>query len=123
MRPFGVMSAAELVRAARERQAITVAELAVRADIPQQTIVALEAGATIDRALLERLLLVMGERLIEDSDGGWRSEALPRAYDRQQLAQLAGQPPAVRLRHALGWNSFAARVAAAGDRARRRQAQ
>src|SRR5688500_14660311 len=105
------MAPADIVRAARARQGISTAQLALRADCPEATVRELESGiGDVDRALLERLLLVMGERLDVGADGAWRSRPLARPYDREQLAELQALPPAERLRHALGWNSFAGRI-------------
>ena len=57
-----VARADALVRAARARQRITQAQLALRADVDEALVAKVESGAhRPDQELLERLLFVMGE--------------------------------------------------------------
>jgi transcriptional regulator with XRE-family HTH domain len=79
----------------------------------QASISRLERG---DRSLtlqvLERLLLVMGERL------ELRAVPLPRRYDPVHFAAEARLAPAERLERALAWSKFNDELLRAGRRAR-----
>lgn len=111
-------SPAALVRAARGRQGIDQAQLALRAGIHPERVAAIEAGrATPDDALLTTMLLVLGEELV---GGGGRRWARPVSFDHDPLsmAEERAKTPARRLEDWFAWNRFADQLAKAGARAR-----
>lgn len=100
------MDAGTIVRETRERHGLSQARLARRAGTSQSFVSRVEAG-TISPTVetLERLLLVMGERL--DVSGtvripGWLDD------DPHQRAESRAQTPAERLERAFAANAFAA---------------
>lgn len=102
------MSAAALLREARERQGISQRRLALRAGTSQDAISRIERGVespTVER--LAKLLLVLGERL--------ELNAAPLAEVEGPVEDLtAGE----RLREAASWNLVASELEIAGARAR-----
>lgn len=100
------MDAGRIVRETRERHGLSQTRLARRAGTSQSFVSRVEAG-TISPTVetLERLLLVMGERL--DTRGtvripGWLDD------DPHQRAASRDMPPADRLERAFAANAFAA---------------
>ncbi len=100
------MEAGAIVRETRERHGISQSRLARRAGTSQSFVSRVEAG-TISPTVetLERLLLVMGERL--DVAGtvripGWLDD------DPDQRAAARRRTPSERLEHAFAANAFAA---------------
>jgi transcriptional regulator with XRE-family HTH domain len=103
-----VRASADLVREARARQAISQAQLALRADVPEAIIAAVEAGGQEpDDELLERLLLVMGEEPVRDPSGVVASRRIASDWDPLQLAEERRKTPSERLAGALLWNKRA----------------
>lgn len=107
------VSASKLLREARVRAGLTQRDLAIRAGLSQPAISRLERG---DRSLtvetLERLLLLMGERL------ELRTSTLSRRYDQAHLAAEARLTPGERLERAFAWTRFNDELLRAGRKAR-----
>jgi len=100
------MDAAAIVRETRERHGLSQSRLARRAGTSQSFVSRVEAG-TISPTVetLDRLLLVMGERLDVTSTvrvPGWLDD------DPQQRAESRRLTPAERLERAFAANAFAA---------------
>jgi transcriptional regulator with XRE-family HTH domain len=110
-----VAPAGDFIRAARERAGITQAALAVRAGTSQATISRLECGQrSVGLETLQRLLLVMGERL------ELSATPLEGRFDPVHLAAEAQLSPAQRLERAFQWTRFNDDLLRAGRRARSR---
>ena len=109
------MRAQDLVRRARERQEISLEQLAVRAGLSPASVARIEAGQeTPDTPLLETLLLVCGEELVAAEHGRLDSRELRRSYDAERLVEQLHRPMAARIEEALGWNRFADELYRAG---------
>lgn len=107
------MSAGRLIRAARERHGLSQSELAYRALSSQQSISRIERGLVSPSVeTLERIATALGEELVLEL----HPRELP--FEDSQLDANARRPIGERLRRGVGWNQFAAQVAAAGARAR-----
>lgn len=110
------MSPGELIRTARKRHGLSQARLALRAGTTQSAISRLERGERSPSIeTLERLLLVMGERL------ELSTKPQEHQYDPIHLAAARRLSPAERLRRGFDWIEFAGEMRAAGERARRAQ--
>lgn len=95
----------ELVREARQRHGVSQRSLALRAGSSQAAISRIEAGLespTTER--LERLLLVLGERL------ALQATPLPSDADAGSVDSAARRTPEDRFREAVSWNRFASKL-------------
>lgn len=104
------MSAAALLREARERQGISQRRLALRAGTSQDAISRIERGVespTVER--LAKLLLVLGERF----------ELGAAPLSETDDAPVHGLTAGERLREAASWNLVAGELEIAGARARK----
>jgi transcriptional regulator with XRE-family HTH domain len=109
------ITAAEMIREARRRHGVTQRSLALRAGTSQAAISRMESGTeipTLER--LERVLLVLGERLVLDT------APLDPEIDPGLLRAARAMTPEQRLAEAASWNRFAGDVERAGRRARER---
>jgi transcriptional regulator with XRE-family HTH domain len=107
--------AGQLLKAARKRAGISQRRLALRAGTSQDAISRIERGRetpTFDR--LERLLEVMGERLI----AGVAPAEPVLAPD--ELAVAKSLSPEQRLRESASWNLATTKLEIAGEQARQR---
>ena len=108
----------ELIRTTRERHGLSQARLALRAGTTQSAIRRLERGERSPSIeTLERLLLVMGERL------ELRSQAMGHQYDPIHLAAERRLSPALRLRGGINATHFTGKLRVAGAAARRAAAE
>ena len=116
--------AAVLVRAARGRQKITRAQLALRADVDEALVARVESGAHEPQAeLLERLLLVMGEEPVRVVGEVVASRRLVGDWDPRQMAEELRKSMSERLRDAFAWNTMADQIYLAFKRERERAAE
>jgi transcriptional regulator with XRE-family HTH domain len=103
----------EVIREARGRHGLSQGELAYRTRSTQQAISRLERGLVSPSVeTLERIATALGEELVVEL----RPRELP--FDHYQLEANAMRSPSERLARGIGWNRFAAEIAAAGARAR-----
>jgi len=106
-----VRTAGQVIRETRQRHGLTQAQLALRAGTTQTAISRLERdrrSPTLDT--LNRLLLVMGERL------ELVTQPLEVDDDRVHLSAERSRPMAERLESALEWNRFASQLSGAARR-------
>ncbi len=104
-------AAGQVIRETRQKHGLTQAQLALRAGTTQTAISRLERdqrSPTVDT--LNRLLLVMGERL------DLVTQPLEAEADRIHLAAERRRPMAERLESALEWNRFASQLSGAARR-------
>jgi transcriptional regulator with XRE-family HTH domain len=115
-----VARAGELVRAARARQQITRAQLALRAGLDEALVAEVESGAhATDVELLERLLLVMGEEPVRVAGQVVGSRRMAGDWDPLQMAEERRKTPSERLADAFAWNTAADQIYLAFKRERR----
>jgi len=103
-----------LLREAREQQGLSQRRLALRAGTSQDAISRIERG--VEEPTLARfaqLMLALGRRPILGT------ERLDSPVPPSELAVASEMSPSERLREAASWNRLAARLADAGERARR----
>lgn len=112
------MRAADLVRSARDRQEITRAALARRAGVDEALVADVEEGSVEpEKAVLEVLLLVMGEEPVDEDGVLVRARRIPDDWDPRHVAVSLQMTPSQRLAQALAWNRFAAEFAIVGPKA------
>jgi transcriptional regulator with XRE-family HTH domain len=117
-----VAGAGALVRAARARQQITRARLALRADLDEALVERVESGAhATDVELLERLLLVMGEEPVRVAGEVVGSRRMAGDWDPLRMAEELSKTPSERLEDALAWNQEADEIYLAFKRERERR--
>lgn len=104
---------AELVSRTRRELGLTQRQLAFRAGMTQAAVSRIERGVVSPSfGTLRELMHAMGREPVLSA------EPLPRAWDPLHLQSTRARSPEERLRLAIGWNRLAARLAAAGERAR-----
>lgn len=102
-----------IIRARRQANGLTQAQLALRAHTTQAAVSRLERGELSPTfETFAGLLAVMGETFAVEV----RREA--GDFDRAHLRDLLARTPAERLELAIGWNRLAGHVALAGSRVR-----
>lgn len=107
------MSPGQLIRAARKRQGLSQADLALRAGTRQSAISRLERDEISPSVeTLSGLLEVMGEELELSTRPGRRD------YDPLHRRATAKLSPEERLKQAISWNRMAGEFAAAGRKAK-----
>lgn len=107
------MDIARLIRQARAQKGLSQAQLALRAGTSQAAISKIERGQnspSIDT--VERLLLVMGERL-----AGLQTEPLERDYDPVHMQAELQLAPSERVERAMRWMTFNEKLTRAGKAA------
>lgn len=108
------MDIAKLIRQTRAEKGLSQAQLALRAGTSQAAISKIERGEnspSIDT--VERLLLVMGERL-----AGLQTEPLERDYDPVHMQVELQLAPRERVERAMRWMTFNDKLSRAGRAAR-----
>lgn len=107
------MTAAELVRATRERLGLTQRELALRAGTTQAAVSRIERGLVSPTfKTLQELMISMGEEPV------LAARRLPTDWDPLHMKSTLARSPEERLALAVSWNRMAGRLAEAGRAAR-----
>jgi transcriptional regulator with XRE-family HTH domain len=107
------MTPAELVRQTRSELGLTQRQLAFRAGMTQAAVSRIERGIVSPSfSTLRELMHAMGREPVLSA------ERLPAEWDPVHMRSALDRTPEERLELAIGWNRLAARLTAAGERAR-----